>query len=343
MIPRTISRRDTLKLFGAAAAGARVAFSPLASAAQQAQSAPSAGQIAEQQREDATRAARMAWWHAAKFGMFIHFGLYSVYGHHEWAMEEEGIPVAEYEQLAHRFQSATGLRARMGAARETRRPEIYGDDLEAPRGLLQFRDEAHELLCAGPGPRPRPRERIRRSGARRRPARRLLLFADGLAPSRWRSLRHRSRHPRAFRRLHARPDPRNHEQLRQNRRAVVRRGLASRRRGLAIRENERNGLRPAARNHRQQPQSSPRRFQHAGTGNLSLRRGPRLGILHDHERQLGISARRRRLEIAEDHRQQLSRMRAGRRKLSAEYRANRRRLRAFGIHRHTRSRGPLDG
>ena len=48
--------------------------------------------------EVADRARRMQWWHAAKFGMVIHWGLYSVLGRHEWAMEEEGIPVAEYEQ-----------------------------------------------------------------------------------------------------------------------------------------------------------------------------------------------------------------------------------------------------
>ncbi len=45
----------------------------------------------------------MQWWHEARFGMFIHFGLYSVLGRHEWAMEQEGIPVAEYQQLAKRF------------------------------------------------------------------------------------------------------------------------------------------------------------------------------------------------------------------------------------------------
>jgi alpha-L-fucosidase len=45
----------------------------------------------------------MTWWHEATFGMFIHWGLYSVLGRHEWAMENEGIPVAEYEQLAHKF------------------------------------------------------------------------------------------------------------------------------------------------------------------------------------------------------------------------------------------------
>jgi len=51
----------------------------------------------------ADRARRMKWWHEAKFGMFIHWGLYSLLGRHEWVMEMEGIPVPEYEQLAKRF------------------------------------------------------------------------------------------------------------------------------------------------------------------------------------------------------------------------------------------------
>ncbi|MBI4551370.1 MAG: alpha-L-fucosidase [Candidatus Latescibacteria bacterium] len=53
--------------------------------------------------EEHDRIRRMRWWHEAKFGLFIHWGLYSVIGRHEWAMEVEGIPVAEYEQLATRF------------------------------------------------------------------------------------------------------------------------------------------------------------------------------------------------------------------------------------------------
>ncbi len=53
--------------------------------------------------EDDERARRMQWWHDARFGMFVHWGLYSVLGRHEWAMEMEGIPVAEYELLAKRF------------------------------------------------------------------------------------------------------------------------------------------------------------------------------------------------------------------------------------------------
>ena len=74
-----LSRRDCLGLLGA---GAALAAAP---------------------GGDADRERRMQWWHDARFGMFIHWGLYSVLGRHEWAMEEEGIPVAEYQLLANRF------------------------------------------------------------------------------------------------------------------------------------------------------------------------------------------------------------------------------------------------
>lgn len=52
---------------------------------------------------------RMEWWHAAKFGMFIHFGLYSLHERHEWAMENEAIPIAEYQALAPRFNPKPGF------------------------------------------------------------------------------------------------------------------------------------------------------------------------------------------------------------------------------------------
>jgi alpha-L-fucosidase len=52
---------------------------------------------------DENREQRMKWWHEARFGMFVHWGLYSVLGRHEWVMEDEAIPVAEYEQLARQF------------------------------------------------------------------------------------------------------------------------------------------------------------------------------------------------------------------------------------------------
>ena len=47
-----------------------------------------------------SRDRRMAWWHEARFGMFVHWGLYAQLGRHEWVMNRERIPVAEYEKLA---------------------------------------------------------------------------------------------------------------------------------------------------------------------------------------------------------------------------------------------------
>jgi alpha-L-fucosidase len=51
---------------------------------------------------------RMHWWREAKFGMFIHWGLYSILGRGEWAMVIEDIPVGEYQQLAQQFHPPTG-------------------------------------------------------------------------------------------------------------------------------------------------------------------------------------------------------------------------------------------
>ena len=47
--------------------------------------------------------ARMEWWHEAKFGMFIHWGLYAIPARGEWVMNREKIPVAEYAKLATQF------------------------------------------------------------------------------------------------------------------------------------------------------------------------------------------------------------------------------------------------
>jgi len=93
-----MSRREHLRWWGAGATAlAAGALTPSFAGGQETQPQESPEVVAD-------RARRMQWWHAAKFGMFIHWGLYSVYGHHEWAMEEEGIPVAEYELLAKQFK-----------------------------------------------------------------------------------------------------------------------------------------------------------------------------------------------------------------------------------------------
>ena len=45
----------------------------------------------------------MQWWREARFGMFIHFGLYAIPGRGEWVQENEQIPVEEYAKLADHF------------------------------------------------------------------------------------------------------------------------------------------------------------------------------------------------------------------------------------------------
>jgi len=59
-----------------------------------------------------TRPGRMQWWNEARFGMFIHWGLYAFEGRNEWVMALECIPKDEYEKLADKF------RPKPNAARE---------------------------------------------------------------------------------------------------------------------------------------------------------------------------------------------------------------------------------
>jgi alpha-L-fucosidase len=89
------TRRGLLKTAGALAATAAGTGKAMAQE-HAADTGPRTSTVEDRER-------RMQWWHEARFGMFVHFGLYSVLGRHEWAMEEKGIPVAEYQQLAKQF------------------------------------------------------------------------------------------------------------------------------------------------------------------------------------------------------------------------------------------------
>lgn len=70
-----------------------------------------------QSETEAQRDARMQWWREAKFGMFIHWGLYSQAAGEwngqppakgsdqrgEWLMEAVRMPVADYAEMATTF------------------------------------------------------------------------------------------------------------------------------------------------------------------------------------------------------------------------------------------------
>jgi alpha-L-fucosidase len=54
--------------------------------------------------EEKDQQRRLEWFRKARFGMFIHWGLYAQLGRHEWVMNRERIPVEEYEKLAATFK-----------------------------------------------------------------------------------------------------------------------------------------------------------------------------------------------------------------------------------------------
>src|SRR5262245_60545675 len=51
----------------------------------------------------AERLAAREWFREARFGMFIHWGVYSQLGQGEWVMENRSIPIDTYEWLASAF------------------------------------------------------------------------------------------------------------------------------------------------------------------------------------------------------------------------------------------------
>jgi alpha-L-fucosidase len=93
-IPMNASRREYLKTLFAGAAGVSLLGMQ-----------PPATYFMEQSTwSPPDHERRIQWWRRAKFGMFIHWGAYSVLGREAWAMGDEDIPLAEYEQLAKQFQ-----------------------------------------------------------------------------------------------------------------------------------------------------------------------------------------------------------------------------------------------
>ena len=105
--PISLTRRNFVKM---SAVGAIAASTPLV--AQEAGANPLKTEVGKLAYQEETRDKRIAWWRHDKFGMFIHYGLYSIVGQQEWVMESEGIPIPQYEMLAQHWKP------KPGAARE---------------------------------------------------------------------------------------------------------------------------------------------------------------------------------------------------------------------------------
>jgi alpha-L-fucosidase len=59
--------------------------------------------VSQSYQPSASNLKAREWFQDAKFGMFIHWGVYSVPADGEWVMEQKKIPVAEYEKFAPQF------------------------------------------------------------------------------------------------------------------------------------------------------------------------------------------------------------------------------------------------
>jgi len=151
-----MNRRNYLALMGAAAAASTL---DLVSAQQPAtDGAPTTSTV-----ED--RARRMKWWHEAKFGMFIHWGLYSTLGRHEWVMENEGIPAKEYEQYAGNFKPKPNFARDWARLAKRAGMKYMVLTSKTSRRLLQLRFKVDALLRHQKSTGPRSGARVRRGGA----------------------------------------------------------------------------------------------------------------------------------------------------------------------------------
>jgi alpha-L-fucosidase len=98
------TRRSFLKQL--AAAGAVALTSVNADGAKLSEEKTAVSSSEEKQAN--SRPDRMRWWHDAKFGMFITYGLHTLIGQHEWATEVQGVPILQYESLAKHLNPKPG-------------------------------------------------------------------------------------------------------------------------------------------------------------------------------------------------------------------------------------------
>ncbi len=130
----------------------------------------------EQQYGADPRGAALAWFRDAKYGLFLHYGLYSVDARHEWVRSLERIAVADYAKLADRFTADRfdagyicdlALDAGMKYVNITTRHHDF---------LLPLRNEADTLQQRQFARPPRPHRRAGRGLPRQRTRALLLLL-----------------------------------------------------------------------------------------------------------------------------------------------------------------------
>ena len=91
--------------------------------------------LAREYREDPRKTA-LKWFKEARFGLFMHYGLYSLLGRHEWVQYRETIPLAEYAKLKDQF-----------TARKFDADFITDLALEAGMKYINITSRHHDSFC----------------------------------------------------------------------------------------------------------------------------------------------------------------------------------------------------
>lgn len=110
----------------------------------------------------------MEWYRDARFGMFIHWGLYAIPARGEWVRSVEEIPKEDYMKYFYEF-NPTDYDPKMGAGGKGRGNEVCGTDREAPRRFLSVRQPVHRFQVHEHKMRQRPGSGVRGGGSRGRP------------------------------------------------------------------------------------------------------------------------------------------------------------------------------
>ena len=80
-----------------------------------------------------------------KFGMFIHWGVYSVLGDGEWVFHERHLTVDEYNRLPAFFDPEKFDAAHLGRPRQGRRHEVHHHHIAPSRRLRDVRLQSFRL------------------------------------------------------------------------------------------------------------------------------------------------------------------------------------------------------
>ena len=295
----------------------------------------------------AQRDARMAWWREAKFGMFIHWGVYAVPagtydgkqigGIGEWIMLQRQDPGGRLPGVCQGFQPGEIRSRGLGRARQGSRHALHGDHLETSRRLRLVSDRSQQVEHRGCHSMEKGSDRPARRGRAGAglEVRTLLFPGPGLDQSR----RRQSRLSRTARAGTTRTRAASIDYLDQIAVPQVREILTRYQPDVLWWDTPHLMTQPRAeklaeaapaqtRHHPQQPPRRRLQGRHrdpraAHPGHRISR--PRLGDLHDDERHLGLQELRPQLETALHPDHQPGGHRQQGRQLPAQRRPHRRR------------------